>query len=103
MDHTKSKFFFLLFFIFWFEFRASHLLGRYCTAEPHSQALFGLVILEIGSRFLSGLAWISVLLLYASAIAKMTVPSHPAFYHLDGFLGTFLPRLTWNPDSQPFS
>jgi hypothetical protein len=61
-----------------FELRASHLLGRRCTAWATPPALFGLIILKIGSHFLSRPAWIMILLCYASQYSWMAGAHHHA-------------------------
>jgi hypothetical protein len=61
--------------------RASHLRGRHSTTWDTLPALFALIILEIGSPFLSMLAWIAILLFYASHCwwDDRCTPSHSTF------------------------
>jgi hypothetical protein len=78
--------------------RASHLLGRYYTTWAMSSALFALAILEIGSSFLTRLAW-TVILFYASHWFwddKHTNMS--SFFPLRwGLTKLVMSRLAWNP------
>jgi hypothetical protein len=52
-----------------FELRALYLVGRCFTTEAMPPALFTLVILDMGSRFLPKPAWTRILLYYASHLA----------------------------------
>jgi hypothetical protein len=81
-----------------FEFRASHLLGRHSSAWVMLLSFFVLVIFEIGSHFLPGLAWTTILLFYTSCCTwdDRYVPPHPAFSVEMRVLLTFLPWLAWN-------
>jgi hypothetical protein len=54
-------YFFWFLVVLQFELRASHLLGRCSTVWPMPPALSALVILKIGSHFLSKLTWTVIL------------------------------------------
>jgi hypothetical protein len=62
-----------------FELRASNLLGTQSMACATPAALFALVILEVGLRFLPTLS--ETLLFYASRVAvKVCITMHNFFY-----------------------
>jgi hypothetical protein len=80
--------------LFFFGNTGAHLLGRHSTAWPRLHPFYSGCFGD-GSRFLSRPAWTMILQYFASCLllgwqACITTPS---FFHWDGILLTFLPRL----------
>jgi hypothetical protein len=74
--------------------RARHLLGNHYTSWASPPALFVVVILEIGSHFMSRPTWTMIPLFYASCCSQddRYMPPCPTI-GWDGISWTFLPRL----------
>jgi hypothetical protein len=86
-----------------FELRDSCLPGRYSITQITPSALFALVILETGSRFLPRLAWTFIFLFYTSGVvARMTNAYHHVHVTMSIEMGShnlFFSRLVWNHNS----
>jgi hypothetical protein len=73
-DNLFNSYFFV---VLRFELRVSHLLGRHSTTWQLCQPSFVLGIFEIGSCFCCpGWLWTTILLIYASQVARITEMSH---------------------------
>jgi hypothetical protein len=87
-----SLYFLLFFVVVEFELRASCLLGRCCITWAMPLVLFALVIFQVGSSFLPGLAWTVIILLnLLGSWDHRYVPPCPAYWLRWSFTN-FLPR-----------
>jgi hypothetical protein len=82
-----------------FELRASCFLGRYSTAWAIPPVVCAQVIFELGSHFLSKLAWNVIFLFMFSVVAGMTCAHHHTqLFPLRLGLMNFFPGPNWNHD-----
>jgi hypothetical protein len=104
LNHTSSPqisfFFFFLMMVLGSKLSASYLLGRCSTALATPLPLFAVVVLGVGSCFLSRLAWTAVLV-YVSCHSwdDRCVPPHPAFFFWDESLRSFFAQAVLEPQS----
>jgi hypothetical protein len=79
-----------------FTLMASHLLGRCSTAWAMTPVLFSLIVFEIGSHFLPGLAWISIFLFRLPTVAGWQECAITPSYWLRSGFTNILPWLSSN-------
>jgi hypothetical protein len=96
---SKTLFVIYFFAVLEFELRAQHLLGRHSTTWSTPPALFAPFMSEIGSHFMPGLAWTTVLLfMLPGLLGWQAWPATPSFYLLRWGLVNFSPGLIVNYD-----